>query len=271
MTAITDIAGLAARIPSGAKLALPADYGGVSNALTGEILRAGVRDLHLVCVPTGGLQVDILIGAGRVATLETSAVSLGEAGAAPCFGRAARVGSLRILDATCPAILAGLAAAQKGVPFMPLRGLIGSDVLRFRADWQVIANPFDPDDPIVVVPAIQPDLCLFHAAEADRDGNVRVGRRQELALMAHASRETLVTVETISETSLLDDERAAAGVLPGLYVSAVAEAPRGAAPYGLWGGYPADAEAIARYAKAARTLDGFEAYLRAELEGAAVA
>src|SRR5215203_3934414 len=123
MTALTSLAGLASRIPSGAKIALPADYGGVSNALTVEIVRAGVRDLSVVCVPTGGIQVDILIGAGCIGTLETSAVSLGEAGAAPCFGRAVRTGAIRLLDATCPAILAGLTAAQKGVPFMPIRGL----------------------------------------------------------------------------------------------------------------------------------------------------
>jgi glutaconate CoA-transferase subunit A len=266
MTALTSLAELASRIPSGAKLALPADYGGVSNALTAEMVRANVRDLHVVCVPTGGLQVDVLVGAGCIGTLETSAVSLGEAGAAPCFGRAVRAGALRLLDATCPAILAGLTAAQKGVPFMPIRGLIGSDVLRYRSDWQVIANPFDENDPVVVVPAIQPDLCLFHAPEADRDGNVRVGRRQELALMAYASRETLVTVERISERSLLEDEVGAAGVLPSLYVSAIAQAPRGAWPYGVWGEYAADSEAIARYARAARTEVGFSAYLGAMLD-----
>ena len=265
MTKLTSLAGLASRIASGAKIALPADYGGVSNVLTAEIVRAGVRDLHVVCVPTGGVQVDILIGAGCIGTLETSAVSLGEAGAAPCFGRAVRTGAIRLLDATCPAILAGLTAAQKGVPFMPIRGLIGSDVLRYRPNWRVIANPFGDTDQIVVVPAIQPDLCLFHAPEADRDGNVRVGRRQELALMAYASRETLVTVERISERSLFEDEVGAAGVVPALYISAVAEAPWGAWPYGLWGEYAADSEAIARYARAARTEKGFRGYLEAML------
>lgn len=263
MAAFTTLDGLASRIPSGAKLALPADYGGVANALTPAILEGGARNLHLVCVPTGGLQADILIGAGRVATLETSALSLSEAGAAPCFGRAVRAGTIRLLDATCPAILAGLNAAQKGVPFMPIRGLIGSDVLRHRPDWTTIANPFDDEDLIVAVPAILPDIAVFHAPEADCDGNVRIGRRQELALMAYAARDTLVTVERIRETSLLSDEATAAGVLPALYVSAIAEAPRGAWPYGLWGEYPADAEEIARYAKAARTEEGFSAYLQA--------
>jgi len=93
------------------------------------LIDRGVRGLHVVCAPIGGMQVDMLIGAGAVTTLETSAVSLGEAGGAPCFSRAVRDGSIRLRDATCPAVFAGLTAAEKGVPFMPIRGIIGSDVL----------------------------------------------------------------------------------------------------------------------------------------------
>src|SRR3712207_2420112 len=111
MTDIVALEDLARCIPSGAKLALPADYGGVAMAATPPLIASGARDLHLVCVPTGGLQVDLLIGAGRVRLLETSAVSLGEAGAAPAFTRAVREGAIELLDATCPAILSGLTAA----------------------------------------------------------------------------------------------------------------------------------------------------------------
>jgi glutaconate CoA-transferase subunit A len=237
-------------------------------AATRELLTRRPDRLHLVCVPTAGLQVDLLIGAGVVATVETSAVSLGEAGPAPRFVEAVRAGTIRVLDATCPAIHAGLTAAQKGVPFMPIRGLIGSDVLRHRPDWQVIPNPLsDRPDPIVVIPAITPDVCLFHAPLADREGNVQIGRRRELATMAYAARRTLVTVERLTDTSLLADEASAAGVLPSLYVEAVAEAPRGAWPYGLWGHYPSDADWLARYAAAAREPAGFRTMLAAFLQG----
>ena len=92
-------------------------------------------------------------------------------------------------DATCPALHAAFQAAEKGVPFMPLRGLIGSDVLAHRPDWQVIDNPFGNDDPIVLLPAIKPDVALFHAPLADRDGNVWIGRQRELVTMAHAAAE----------------------------------------------------------------------------------
>jgi glutaconate CoA-transferase subunit A len=84
--------------------------------------------------------------------------------------------------------------------------------------------------------------------------------------MAYASRQTLVTAEKISETSLLDDETVAAGVLPALYVDAVAHAPAGAAPYGLWGFVAPDPQAIADYAHAARTEAGFERWLERRLE-----
>jgi glutaconate CoA-transferase, subunit A len=271
MTDFVSLRELASRIASGAKIALPADYAGVAMAATGPLIQSGARDLHLVCVPTGGLQVDLLIGAGRVRVVETSAATLGEAGGAPCFVRAVREGALEIRDATCPAILTGLTAAQKGVPFIPMRGLIGSDLLRVRPDWRVIENPFEPGDAIVAIPAIHPDLALFHAAEADRDGNVWIGRRRELALMAYAARTSLVTVERIRETTLLDDEVTAAGVLPALYVGAIAEAPDGAWPYGLWGEYPTDAAEIARYAAAARTQEGFAAYLDEFIGAAAFA
>jgi glutaconate CoA-transferase, subunit A len=71
-----------------------------------------------------------------------------------------------VRDATCPALHAQFQAAEKGVPFMPLRGLIGSDVLAHRPDWKIFDNPFGNDDPIVLLPALKPDVVLFHAALA---------------------------------------------------------------------------------------------------------
>lgn len=261
MGEIVSLEALAAQVRPGMRLAVPADYSGVAMAATAAIIANGPKNLHLVCVPISGMQGDMLIGASLVGTLETSAVTLGEAGSAPRFVDAVRRRALRLLDATCPAVHAGLIAAQKGVPFLPIRGIIGSDLLKSRPDWKVIDNPFAENDPIVAVPAIQPDIALFHAPEADRFGNVRIGRRRELATMAYASKATLVTVERIRATSLLSDEDAAAGILPALYVEKIAVAPRGAWPIGLWGEYPPDAAEIARYAAMAQTAEGFAAYM----------
>ena len=173
-------------ISDGCLLAVPREVSGVPMAATRALIRRGIKRLHLVALPTSSLQADLLIGAGCVATLETSAVSLGEFGPAPRFTAAILGGSIHMKDATCPALHAQLQAAEKGVPFMPLRGLIGSDVLKHRPDWKTIDNPFDDDDPIVLLPAIKPDITLFHAPMADRNGNVWIGRQRELVTMAHA-------------------------------------------------------------------------------------
>jgi glutaconate CoA-transferase subunit A len=196
-----------------------------------------------------------------VELLETSAVSLAEFGAAPRFTAAIRSGAIRMRDSTCPALHAQFQAAEKGVPFMPLRGLIGSDVLAHRPDWRVIDNPFGEDDPIILLPAIKPDVALFHAPMADRSGNVWIGRQRDFATLAHASAKTIVTVEEIFDGDLLADPTLAAGTLPGFYVEAVAVAQRGAWPLPLPDRYPLDAAHMAEYVRLAATVEGFAHYL----------
>jgi glutaconate CoA-transferase subunit A len=176
-----------------------------------------------------------------------------------------REGAFALTDSTCPAIFAGLLAAQKGVPFMPIAGIIGSDLLAVRHDWKVIDSPVGEARKVVVVAAIAPDVALFHAPEADRAGNVRIGRRRELAAMAYAAKRTLVTVERIVDRNLLETEESAAGVLPSLYVDSVAVAERGAWPLPLWDEYDGDVAEVARYAAMARSEEGFRAYLSAFL------
>jgi len=267
---IQSVEHLAAQIPDGAKIAVAGDDRGVSMALTRALVARGAKNLHLVCVPISGLQADILIGAGCVATIETSAVSLGEYGLAPRFSAAVKSGGIRILDATCPAILAAIQAGQKGQPFVPIRGLLGTDVLRQRADWKVIDNPFNAGEPIVVIPAIRPDVAIFHAPVADTEGNVFVGRKHDLLNLAHAAHRTVVTVERIVETSLLADEGQAAGVIPAIYIDGIAKAPGGALPVRMWNGYPEDEAALKRYASMAKTREGFDAWME-EWLGVAVA
>jgi len=253
---------LAALVPDGALIALPPDNSLTPSALARTLARAGRRGLRVLGVPVSGYATDLLIGAGCVASVQSSGVSLGEAGFAPRFGAALKAGRIGMTDATCPAIHTMLQAAEKGVPFMPLRGIIGSDILAHRPDWRVIDNPFAEDgDPIVLLPALAPDIAAFHALMADRDGNVYVGRRQELATMAHAARRTLVTVERVTDADLLEDERLAAGTISATYIEAVAIAERGAWPVALLDEYPADAAHFAEYARLARTDEGFAAYL----------
>src|SRR5450755_641531 len=184
-----------ASIADGCVLAVPRENSGVAMAATRALIRRGVKRLELIALPTSSLQADLLIGAGCVGVIETSAVSLGEFGPAPRFTAAILAATIRMKDATCPALHAAFQAAEKGVPFMPLRGIIGSDILLHRPDWRVIDNPFGVDDPIVLLPALHPDVVLMHAPMADRAGNVWIGRQRELATMAHAGTRTVVTVE----------------------------------------------------------------------------
>src|SRR6516165_10312329 len=135
-----------APISDGCVLAVAREQSGVAMAATRALIQRGVRRLHLVTLPASSLQADLLIGAGAIETLETSAVSLGEFGPAPRFTAAVRAGAIKKKHATCPALHAAFQAAEKGVPFMPLRGLIGSDLPAHRPDWKVIDNPFGHDD-----------------------------------------------------------------------------------------------------------------------------
>ncbi|MGI9437370.1 MAG: CoA transferase subunit A [Geminicoccaceae bacterium] len=262
---MSDLNDLAAAIRDGSSLALAPDYSGCSLGVVHALIERGAVGLHLIGVAQLGFQADLLIGAGCVARVESAAVTLGEFGPAPCFTRAIKSGTIRIADSTCPVIHAGLQAAEKGIPFMPLRGILGSDLVENRPDWQIIDNPYGADgdnDPILLVPAIRPDVTLFHARKADRHGNVWIGVRRELMLMAHSAETTLVTVEEITDEDLLEVERDAAGTIPALYIDRVVAAPGGAKPLGMSGIYPKDVDHLQAYAELAKTRDGFESYLR---------
>ncbi len=263
---------MAASVPDGALIAMPPDNSLPSVALAKALIRRGVRGLRLLGVPVGGFAADILIGAGCVVEVETSAVSLGEAGFAPRFSAAIRAGSIVMRDCTCPAVHTMLQAAEKGVPFMPLRGLIGSDILAHRPDWKVVPNPYgEPGDDIVLLPAISPDVAAFHAVMADEAGNVWVGRRRECATLAHASKRALVTVERVVPGNFLEDENLASGAISATYIEAVAIATRGARPAALLDEYGFDAAYVAEYARMARSEAGFQEWVAREVFSQAVA
>ena len=251
---------MAASVPDGALVALPPDNSLPSVALAKALVRRGARDLRLLGVPVSGFATDLLIGAGCVAEVQTSACSLGEAGFAPRFTAAVKAGTIRVVDATCPAIHAMLQASEKGVPFMPLRGIIGSSILANRPDWQVIEAPFTGER-IVCLPALSPDVAAFHAVMADEAGNVWLGRRRECATLAHASKRALVTVERVVPGNFLEDERLAPGTISATYVSGIALAERGAQPAALLDEYGFDGASVTEYARMARTQEGFDAWV----------
>jgi glutaconate CoA-transferase subunit A len=257
---------LAALVSSNTMLAVPKDESGAPLALVRALIRREVTGLHLLCVPVSGLHADLLIGGGCVAVVECGGVVIGEEGAGPRFREAVMNGSLRIKDSTCPALHAALQAGAKGAPFAVVRGILGSDLVKVRADWKVVQNPLsDTADPVLIVPPLNPDTFIFHAALGDRHGNVWIAGRRELAYAAHASRQTLVTVEDIFEGDLMKDERLSAGTLSAAYVTAIAHAPHGAWPMTLQHRYSEDAAHIRAYFIEARTAAGFADYLAREV------
>ena len=245
---------IAALIPDGALLALPPDYSLAAMEVVRALIRKKSRGLRLLGVPILGMSADLLIGAGCVAEVETSAVSLGEAGLAPRFTEAVEKGEIEVRDATCPAIHTALQAAEKGVPYMPIGGILGSDLVSQRKDWRVEGD-------LLLVPALRPDVALFHARWADEAGNVWVGRRRELATAAHAARQTYVTYEEKRAGDMLEDELLAPGVISAVYVSGAVQAAKGAWPLGVPGVYGVDDTHVSQYAKAAKTREGFQRYL----------
>src|SRR5207302_1010996 len=166
---LSGVESLVERIPDGAFIALPPDHSLPAMDAVRALIRRKATGLRLLGVPVLGLSADLLIGAGCVAEVHSSAVSLGEAGLAPRF--------------------------------------------------------------------------------TDEAGNVWVGRRRELATLAHAARHTYVTVEEFRAGDILEDELLAPGVIGATYVSGIARAERGAWPLGVADVYAIDDAHLAAYAK----------------------
>lgn len=142
---------------------------------------------------------------------------------------------------------------------MPTRGIIGTDYLKVRPDFRVMSNPYGVDD-LVVVPAINPRVAVFHAFRADREGNVIADRNQNNWLLAQAAETVIVTVEEVVETGDLVRETFDS-VITSIHVDAVVHAPHGAHPTSCRGYYGADGAHVKEYLRYARAEDSFREYL----------
>ncbi len=150
-----------------------------------------------------------------------------------------------------------------GVPYVPVLGLVGTDLLARRDDMVLAPDPFGDGKVTVVARAMRPDMAVFHAHCADRQGNVSFGYPVEAAIVAEASQHVVVTVEEMVER--LDERDAAGTFLPSILVDAVVHAPFGAHPGGLTGRYAPDRAAMEAYAAAASDERAFAEYLQAHV------
>jgi len=154
-----------------------------------------------------------------------------------------------------------LQAGASGLPFTPVPGLIGSDLMTVRPDFRIIDDPYVQGMRIAIVPAITPDIALVHALCADLDGNLVVSASGDDPLLIRASRTVIATTEAIV-SSPVTSIGACEQIVPGIYVDVVAPAPRGSHPLACPGRYERDAAHLAAYVQAARDPAAFAAYLR---------
>ncbi len=147
-----------------------------------------------------------------------------------------------------------------GVPYVPVVGLVGTDLLKRRDDMVVAVDPFDGKTKTVVAKSLRPDVAIFHAQVADRQGNVSCGYHAEVVILAEASKHVIVTAEKIVDR--LTEKEARGSFIPGIHVDAVAHAPFGAHPAGCVGLYAPDKVHMREYVIASKSDETFEAYLR---------
>lgn len=225
-----------------------------------EVIRQRRRDLTLVRM-TPDLIYDQLIGAGCAAKLVFSWGGNPGVGSLHRFRDAVQAGwprPLEIEEHSHAGMANRYAAGAAGLPFAVLRGYRGTDLPAQTDTIKPITCPFTGEE-LTAVPALNPDVAVIHAQRADRAGNVAMwgitGIQKEAALSASRS---LVTVEEIVDEL---EPRPGAVVLPGWVVSAVAVAPRGAAPSYAQDYYDRDNGAYQEWDEISRQRESFSAWL----------
>lgn len=258
-----------ATIPDGSRLALGGNtLHRAPAAAVHELIRQGKRGLELVKT-AGAYDVDVLCAAGVASIVSAGFVGYETvAGMAPHYRRAVEGGTVEAREHACYTIIAGLRAASQGVPFMPLNGLQGSDLMALRGFARVRdpyasadAGPGDAGQDVVVIPAIVPDVALIHVQEADQDGNACIeGSVFEDTLMARAARRVIVTAERIVDRSVLAADPVRTSI-PGFLVEAVVEAPNGAWPTSCAGQYGYDETLLRDFVAAAADPAALETFI----------
>jgi glutaconate CoA-transferase subunit A len=228
-----------------------------------QIIRSKRRNLRIVSAPNG-LAVDQLIGARAVDEVEFYFLGfMTKNGFATMrrFRSAAEAGFIQVKESMGYAICMALRAGAYGIPYIPLPDFRGSDVLGIREDYKVMPSPYNPEETVVTVPALCPDILLLHAHTADERGNVRLDEPWPYFTLttAQACRQVLVTVEEIVKAGTIP---ARAVTIPHFLVDAIARIPYGAAPTALHRRYEMDTNHITLYQHAAQTQDGFDQYLQ---------
>lgn len=280
---LIDVHTAAALIPDGATLS----FGGFTiqrhpMAFVYELIRLKRRDLYLFGHSPGG-DWDILIGAGCVKRVELAYEAdeaFGTVG--PRWRRAVEHGQIEWEDYSNFAMVSRFTAGAMGIPFMPIRSLLGSDLIQKQtlsdeqrmADTRtsskklhVMDSPFDFGERIVLVPAVHTDFAVLHVQKAAPNGIVRIeGQTYADVQQALCADTVIVTSEEIVEEGVLRSE-AERNAIPFFAVKYVCHVPFGAHPYAVYNYYDYDPLQLKEYHESAREGDTFEQYLQKYVYG----
>lgn len=225
-----------------------------------ELVRAEKRDL-LVSQVIGGMDTDLLVGSGCVRKLVYSGGSLDRFGSLHAVNHATLSGTLDVEEYSSLALTFRFHAAALGLPFLPTRSMLGSDLLEELVerdgDVRLERDPFT-GQPVVVLAPLRPDVAFVHVDVADEDGYAVVGGPTwSIHETAMAARRTIVLAEEVVPAGTLPPN---AVTILGPSVTAVVHAPFAAHPTAVAGHYDYDRAHLELYAAAAR--EGGEAYAR---------
>jgi glutaconate CoA-transferase subunit A len=234
-----------------------------------ELIRAERTDIHAIAL-LGSIDVDLMIGAGTLRRLTFSMVTLEAMGLAQNLRSAVQAGTLPITEISALSLQVAIEAGAQKVPFLPLRGPVGSDLVALHPEIYGTATTSFDDEPVMVVRAIRPDVAIVHALRCDKLGNAQFdGTLSQDPELAMAASTVIVTCEEIVSSAEIANNPHMTKI-PGYLVDAVVAAPFGAHPCSHVPRYAQDAWEILAYQKAALAGgDAFDAYvdrLRGETE-----
>lgn len=254
---LTDAAAL---VPSGASISI----GGFTSqrhptALLRELIRRQIRDLAIY-YHSAGSDVDLLIGAGCVRRLEGAYLADGVfSPIAPNFRRFVEAARVEIVDYSNAAMMARFTAAAMGLPCLPTRSMLGTDMMA-GSEAQAMTCPFSGES-LALVPAAHTDFCLLHVQQATASGLLRIEGQEFLDVQqALAARTVIATCEELVDEAVLREEPER-NRIPAFAVHAVVPLPFGAHPHGVHNCYDYDPEHLRLYTAAAQSDATFAAYL----------
>jgi glutaconate CoA-transferase subunit A len=227
-----------------------------------ELIRQGRRDLTLVG-PISDVCFDQLVAAGCARRIVAAWVGNVQHGSGYAFRRALEQGvprRIEIEDHSNFSIALGLEAAALGVPYLPTRSLLGGDVLARNPRLRVAPGPFT-GIPLVLVPALAPDVAILHVQRADSQGSCHAwGPTGVSAAAGKASRTVIVIAEELVEPEVIrsDPNRT---LLPAFLVTAVVHLPGGAHPSPVQGHWSRDHALYADWHARSATAEGAAAWL----------